>query len=86
MLRDGKIWIANTDAGAPVYLLPKMANRHGLIAGATGTGKTVTLKATLSKKLKKKGVTWKSSDTKVAKVSKKGKVTAKGYGTAFCSG
>src|SRR3974390_2737060 len=27
----------------PQYLLPKMANRHGLIAGATGTGKTVTL-------------------------------------------
>ena len=26
-----------------VYLLPKLANRHGLIAGATGTGKTVTL-------------------------------------------
>ena len=26
-----------------VALLPKMANRHGLIAGATGTGKTVTL-------------------------------------------
>src|ERR1700758_5197586 len=26
-----------------IYLLPKMANRHGLIAGATGTGKTVTL-------------------------------------------
>ena len=25
------------------YILPKMANRHGLIAGATGTGKTVTL-------------------------------------------
>lgn len=25
-------------------MLPKMANRHGLIAGATGTGKTVTLK------------------------------------------
>ena len=25
------------------YLLPRMANRHGLIAGATGTGKTVTL-------------------------------------------
>lgn len=30
-------------AEAPVYLLPHMANRHGLIAGATGTGKTVTL-------------------------------------------
>lgn len=26
-----------------VFLLPKLANRHGLIAGATGTGKTVTL-------------------------------------------
>ena len=25
------------------FLLPAMANRHGLIAGATGTGKTVTL-------------------------------------------
>ena len=25
-------------------ILPKMANRHGLIAGATGTGKTVTLR------------------------------------------
>ena len=24
-------------------LLPNMANRHGLIAGATGTGKTITL-------------------------------------------
>lgn len=27
----------------PLVLLPNMANRHGLIAGATGTGKTVTL-------------------------------------------
>src|SRR5262249_22006727 len=26
-----------------LYFEPKMANRHGLIAGATGTGKTVTL-------------------------------------------
>ncbi|MBS1705494.1 MAG: DUF853 family protein, partial [Armatimonadetes bacterium] len=26
-----------------IYLLPKYGNRHGLIAGATGTGKTVTL-------------------------------------------
>jgi uncharacterized protein len=26
-----------------IYLLPGMANRHGLIAGATGTGKTITL-------------------------------------------
>ncbi|HIU64706.1 MAG TPA: DUF853 family protein, partial [Candidatus Avacidaminococcus intestinavium] len=28
----------------PVFLQPRMANRHGLIAGATGTGKTTTLK------------------------------------------
>lgn len=27
----------------PQVLLPQMANRHGLVAGATGTGKTVTL-------------------------------------------
>ena len=27
----------------PLVILPNMANRHGLIAGATGTGKTVTL-------------------------------------------
>ena len=44
MLREEKIWIANNEAGEPVYLEPKMANRHGLIAGATGTGKTVTIK------------------------------------------
>ncbi|MGB2832098.1 MAG: helicase HerA-like domain-containing protein [Methylotenera sp.] len=31
------------NAGTSNFLLPKMANRHGLIAGATGTGKTVTL-------------------------------------------
>jgi len=30
-------------ADSEVYLLPALANRHGLIAGATGTGKTVTL-------------------------------------------
>jgi len=28
---------------SPLLLLPQMANRHGLVAGATGTGKTVTL-------------------------------------------
>ena len=30
-------------ADAPVYLYPALANRHGCITGATGTGKTVTL-------------------------------------------
>ena len=42
MLKDGKIWIAKSDK--ELYLLPRMANRHGLIAGATGTGKTITMK------------------------------------------
>ena len=44
MLHEGKIWIGSCENGSPVYLLPSMANRHGLIAGATGTGKTVSLK------------------------------------------
>ncbi|MBT0962187.1 helicase HerA-like domain-containing protein [Denitromonas iodatirespirans] len=34
--------IAKAD-GRDVCLLPRLANRHGLITGATGTGKTVTL-------------------------------------------
>lgn len=42
MYQDGKIWFASSDKS--LYLLPGMANRHGLIAGATGTGKTITLK------------------------------------------
>ena len=29
--------------GTPVVQLARMSNRHGLIAGATGTGKTITL-------------------------------------------
>ena len=37
-----KVWLATSDK--PIYLQPGLANRHGLIAGATGTGKTVTLK------------------------------------------
>ena len=35
------IYVAKGDSS--LYLLPQLANRHGLIAGATGTGKTVTL-------------------------------------------
>jgi DNA double-strand break repair helicase HerA and related ATPase len=36
------ILIGGCDAGQ-VFLNPRYANRHGLVAGATGTGKTVTL-------------------------------------------
>ena len=42
MLKDGKILVGKGEREA--YILPQMANRHGLIAGATGTGKTITLK------------------------------------------
>lgn len=42
MLRNGKLLIGRGDN--ETYIEPKMANRHGLIAGATGTGKTITLK------------------------------------------
>lgn len=44
MYYEGKVWVANNDKGEKISILPKMANRHGLVAGATGTGKTVTLK------------------------------------------
>lgn len=37
-----KLYIASA-GGRPVVLEPALGNRHGLVAGATGTGKTVTL-------------------------------------------
>src|SRR5215211_2514122 len=41
MSNDTAIFVGVSDADQ--FLLLKYANRHGLIAGATGTGKTVTL-------------------------------------------
>jgi DNA helicase HerA-like ATPase len=46
-----------------VFLLPQMANRHGLITGATGTGKTVTLQ-TLAEGFSRSGVPVFMSDIK----------------------
>lgn len=43
MYQDKKIWVGLAGDNK-VSIYPKMANRHGLIAGATGTGKTVTLR------------------------------------------
>jgi len=40
--KERGLYIAHCEAG-PLSICGKMANRHGLIAGATGTGKTVTL-------------------------------------------
>ncbi len=42
MYRDNQLYVAHCSSG-PLHLIGKMASRHGLIAGATGTGKTVTL-------------------------------------------
>jgi len=42
MQLDGKIWVGQGDN--PCYLLLNQANRHGVVTGASGTGKTVTLK------------------------------------------
>jgi len=40
--KERGLYIAHCENG-PISMVGKMANRHGLIAGATGTGKTVTL-------------------------------------------
>jgi hypothetical protein len=54
--------IAKNDA-SELFLLPAMANRHGLITGATGTGKTVTLQ-TLAEQFSAIGVPCFMSDVK----------------------
>jgi len=52
-IEDPGIFIGK--GSAPVYLLPRLANRHGLIAGATGTGKTVSLQI-LAEDFSRRGV------------------------------
>lgn len=42
MYLNQNLYVAHSEEG-PVHLIGRMCNRHGLIAGATGTGKTVTL-------------------------------------------
>ena len=60
------------------FLLPAMANRHGLIAGATGTGKTVTLQ-TLAESFSRLGVPVFMADVKgdLAGISQPGGVSPK---------
>jgi len=40
-MSDTLLYVAH--GATPLYLNARMANRHGIIAGATGTGKTVSL-------------------------------------------
>ena len=43
MIKDNKILLGKAEE-KEIYVYPSMLNRHGLVAGATGTGKTITLK------------------------------------------
>lgn len=54
MVKDEKILLGKSGE-EDIYLYPGKANRHGLIAGATGTGKTVTLKV-MAESFSKMGV------------------------------
>jgi DNA helicase HerA-like ATPase len=62
----------------PLQLLPRYANRHGLIAGATGTGKTVTLQV-LAEGLSARGVPVFLADVKgdLSGISQAGQATPK---------
>ncbi len=57
------------------FLLPALANRHGLITGATGTGKTITLQ-TLAENLSQRGVPVFMADVKgdLTGISQAGKI------------
>lgn len=44
MYINNKILLAKTKENKEINLLPKYSNRHGLITGASGSGKTITLK------------------------------------------
>jgi DNA helicase HerA-like ATPase len=74
--------VVATAAGAPrrleCLLLPALANRHGLITGATGTGKTVTLQ-TLAEGFSQRGVPVFLADVKgdLAGITQPGSVNAK---------
>jgi len=62
----------------PQYLLPRMANRHGLVAGATGTGKTVTLQV-MAEAFSRAGVPVFAADVKgdLSGIAQPGKKNAK---------
>ena len=76
LTQDNKLFIAHCEEG-PLYLCGKMANRHGLIAGATGTGKTVTLQV-LAETFSQAGVPCFMADMKgdLSGISQPGKLSS----------
>ncbi len=58
---DDKIFIGK--AAKPQYLSLNLTNRHGMVTGATGTGKTVTLQ-TMAEGLSRAGVPVFAADIK----------------------
>lgn len=72
---DGKLYVAHCAEG-PICIEGKMANRHGLIAGATGTGKTVSLQV-LAETFSQAGVPCFMSDMKgdLSGISRPGALT-----------
>ena len=75
MYKDSQLYVAHSAAG-PINLIGKMANRHGLIAGATGTGKTVTLQV-LAETISEAGVPCFMADMKgdLSGISQTGKLS-----------
>ena len=61
LFQDGSIFVGK--GTKPEYLALKFANRHGLVTGATGTGKTVTLQV-LAEGLSRAGVPVFAADIK----------------------
>ena len=72
---EKQLYVAHCDNG-PINLVGKMANRHGLIAGATGTGKTVTLQV-LAESFSQAGVPCFMADMKgdLSGISQAGKMS-----------
>src|SRR5688572_29172231 len=71
------ILVAKKDA-SEFFLLPQMANRHGVITGATGTGKTVTLQR-IAESFSQRGVPVFMADIKgdLTGISQPGSMTGK---------
>ena len=76
MFVNDQLYVAHSSNG-PIFINGKMANRHGLIAGATGTGKTVSLQV-LAESFSKAGVPCFMADMKgdLSGISQPGKMNS----------